>query len=199
MTGRDRGGLGSAVAWLVFPAVPAVLATWCYDAWSAGDDPRRWGSFGAWATKLGPLIGYGFLAGATARLPDDPSRRGWRAVPRRRAVWVAVGPWFAPGLYLSAPFGFLLVMTRVLPPGAWSRPTPAFWDGFWEVLGWASVYGWAAFAVAALRRARRRGRFRRALRDGFLTAVVFVGSLIGVFWAATELWRSYFFDPTPAS
>ena len=27
------------------------------------------------------------------------------------------------------------------------------------------------------------------------TALAFVGSLFGSFWAATSMWRSYFFDP----
>ncbi len=30
---------------------------------------------------------------------------------------------------------------------------------------------------------------------GLLTALAFVGSLFGSFWAATSIWRSYFFDP----
>ena len=45
---------------------------------------------------LGPLLGYGFLAGATVDLPDDvgPPRRGWRRLAARRSVWVAIGPWW---------------------------------------------------------------------------------------------------------
>ena len=58
---------------------------------------------------------------------------------------------------------------------------------------WA--YGWLWPAWAALRRAARIGRLRRAFYCGLSIALAFIGSLFGGFWAATSLWRSYFFDP----
>jgi hypothetical protein len=54
------------------------------------------------------------------------------------------------------------------------------------------------FVPAVLRRARRRGRFWPALLRGLATTAIFVGSLFGTFWIATELWRDYFFDKAPA-
>ena len=56
-------------------------------------------------------------------------------------------------------------------------------------------YGWLWPAWAALRRAARIGRLRRAFYRGLSVALAFVGSLFGSFWAATSFWRSYFFDP----
>ncbi|HWE36597.1 MAG TPA: hypothetical protein VG406_08525 [Isosphaeraceae bacterium] len=203
MSDRGGKGLGSAIAWLVFPVVPTLLATTYHGVlnWS-GEDPRQWDNSHRWFLLVGPLFGYAFLAGATARLPDDPKRRGWRSVLRRRALWVAVGPWFLPALLAGYAIGWGWVVKQVEPelleqpaPAAQARSPRMLWID--AILIWTIVYGWAFFAIAALRRARRRGRFRRALRDGLLTAVAFVGSLIGGFWAATELWRSYFFDPTP--
>jgi hypothetical protein len=195
MSGRDGKGLGSAIGWLVFPVVPTVLATTYHGFLSFGIDPRHWDNPERWLLLVGPLFGYAFLAGATARLPDDPGRRGWRSVLRRRAVWVAVGPWFLPALVAGLVLGAGWVMKQVAP--RWlEQPAPVRAPGWvGEVLLWTIVYGWAVFAVAALRRARRLGRLWRALRDGLLTAIGFGGSLIGGFWAATELWRSYFFDP----
>jgi hypothetical protein len=57
------------------------------------------------------------------------------------------------------------------------------------------AYGWLFVARAAVRRAGRVGRGREALWRGLVTAVGFVGSLFGSFWAITAVWRSYFFDP----
>jgi hypothetical protein len=58
-------------------------------------------------------------------------------------------------------------------------------------------YAWLLPAAAAVRRARRAGPGRawRAVRRGVGVAIAFVGSLFGTFWAVTEGWRSYFFDP----
>jgi hypothetical protein len=205
---ESRGGsLRAAVAWLIFPVVPAILATAYHGiatiggADLGGTDPRLWAGR-TWALALGPLIGYGVLAGATLALPDDPERRGVRSWPMRRAVWVAVGPWSAALIW--AAFGFGLDRAnrwkdRVLPP-SWAMAltiTPD--DGwFWVALRWIVVataaYGWLFVAWLALRRARRRGRLLPALARGCITALGFVGSLIGGFWAATEIWRDYFFD-----
>ena len=39
------------------------------------------------------------------------------------------------------------------------------------------------------------GLWRRALYRGVVTAIAFVGSLFGSFWAITAAWRNFFFDP----
>ncbi len=57
------------------------------------------------------------------------------------------------------------------------------------------AYGWLWPAWAALRRAGRIGMRRRALYRGAITALAFVGSLFGSFWAIISAWRSFFFDP----
>ena len=49
--------------------------------------------------------------------------------------------------------------------------------------------------MIVLRRARRLGRCCRALGRGLVAGLGFVGSLLGTFWAVTEGWRAYFFDP----
>jgi hypothetical protein len=56
-------------------------------------------------------------------------------------------------------------------------------------------YGWLIVARWALRRARQLGRLRQSWERGLITALAFVGSLFGSFWAITAAWRSYFFDP----
>ena len=56
---------------------------------------------------LGPLVGYGFLAGATWGVADEPGGRWWQRWASRRAVWVGLGPWL--GLWTSAA-GFLVVV-----------------------------------------------------------------------------------------
>src|SRR5262249_1127301 len=81
----------------------------------------------------------------------------------------------------------------------------ASWQGTWaySIVSWAFsilfvatfAYGWLWPAWAALRRASRIGRWRRALKHGVIAALAFVGSLFGSFWAITSAWRSYFFDP----
>src|SRR5437763_924782 len=94
MAERGGGGLWEAAGWLALPAVPAALATTYLGVVSLGHgtDPRLWEGWD-WPVRLGPLYGFGFLAGATLGLPDDPSRRGIWSWPARRAAWVAVGPW----------------------------------------------------------------------------------------------------------
>ena len=102
MASRFPRELGLIVAWFVFPLVPVVLAD-CYyqtcnlnlfSTLTVGPDPREWGWF-LWVVMLGPLLGYGFLAGATVDLPDDiaPTLRGWRRLIGQRSVWVGIGPW----------------------------------------------------------------------------------------------------------
>ena len=208
-----RSQLVMALAWLVFPMVPVMLEETYYqicvnflglNSSNAGPDPRDWG-WGTWVMMLGPLIGYGFLAGSTAEVPDDVTgpKRGLRRVVARRAVWVAVGPWI----------GFLLVVAALLGLGylsSWFPQSEGKQQVTTEAESWASkvlslawlvifigifAYGWLWPAWSALRRAARISLWRRALFRGVVTALVFVGSLFGSFWAITSVWRSFFFDP----
>jgi hypothetical protein len=223
---RFRRELGLVIGWLVFPLVPVILEDVYYQICNlnfessssrAGPDPRAWG-WGLWIVVVGPLLGYGFLAGATADIPDEsgPSVRGLRRLLSRRAVWVAIGPWCG-FLFLATGF-FGLWLASQIPDSltSWVESqipeslkknlhVPESWKGGWVetvfwwalglVLGGILAYGWLWPARAALRRAARIGRLRRALDRGLLTALTFVGSLFGSFWAATSIWRSYFFDP----
>lgn len=215
MMRQDAGNVRPTLAWFVFPLVPAVLGRTYHDTFnlafsrSSGPDPRDWTWLG-WVLLLGPLLGYGFLAGATTLLEDDPLRRGIRSWVSRRGVWVAVGPW--AGFLVLAGLYFLLVSTIslvnwLLPRSReWPSPLPTDLAGRWwgGVVWWALVvggvgtlaYGWLVVAVAAVLRARAMGRCRRVIERGVAGALGFTGSLFGGFWAITELWRSYFFDKT---
>ncbi len=207
--------LGSASAWLAFPMVPAILGITYHGtlnlAWgrSSGPDPREW-DWPSWIILMGPLLGYGFLAGATSGLPDDPDGRGVRRLIARRSVWVAVGPWIGFlgwSAVVGAAWLAVAAASLVHPPSRdWAGPEiPASWWEAWP--GWllaralaiaavgSLALGWLFVARAALRRAGRLGRFRQSLGRGVVAALTFVGSLIGSFWAATEAWRGYFFDP----
>ena len=92
---QTGGGLASALAWLVFPLVPAVLGSLYHQTFNSAfpdrSDPRLW-DWSDWVFLAGPLVGYGFLAGATLDLPDEPGRRGVRGWLGRRAVWVESVP-----------------------------------------------------------------------------------------------------------
>lgn len=203
-------GLGPALAWFVFPVVPALLGRTYYETCNLsfspakGPDPRDWDWF-AWVLLAGPLLGYGFLAGATLSLEDDPGERhGLRGWLSRRAVWVAVGPW--SGFLLVAGLAFLLgTVDRWLPGLRQALPgLPPHWGQTWwwgmlsAILFWSAVgvvaYGWLFVVWVAIRRARRLGRCRQAIERGLGIAFAFVGSLFGSFWAVTEAWRTYFFD-----
>jgi hypothetical protein len=218
---RFRRELGLVIGWLVFPLVPVILEDFYYQicnlnfetASQTGPDPHTWG-WGTWIIMLGPLLGYGFLAGATVDVPDDlgPSSRGLRRLLSRRTVWVAIGPWCG-FLFLAAVF-FGLWLLQYLPYNLLNGPIPGYlqeklhvpesWKGGWIetifwwalglVLGGILAYGWLWTARAALRRAARICRLRWVAYRGLLTALGFVGSLFGSFWAATSIWRSYFFD-----
>lgn len=201
MGGRAGGGFGAAVAWLVFPVVPAALAVSCHRALNA-HDPRLWEP-SQWALLLGPLAGFGFLAGATVDLPDEPGRRGLGRLVGRRALWVAVGPWTGYLLSLGL-IGLFWAWEWLVNHWPRTAPEPAlnpdaerfrFWLQMLAIgLIWTCAYGWLPVALAAILRGRRRGRLGRSLKQGLTTALGFVGSLIGGFWAATALWRAYFFD-----
>ncbi len=212
MSRRRDGGLGSALAWFLFPLVPAFLGRTYHETCNLelpppGSDPREWSWLG-WAVLAGPLLGYGFLAGATLNLPDDPERTGPRSWRSSRALWVSVGPWLGFLVFLAVRRAFLWIaalIDRYLPHAR--EPAPpwfASWYGTWKgvALCWVVVialvgaiaYGWLPVAIAAIRRARRMGRARRAIERGVAGAVAFVGSLFGSFWAITEVWRSHFFD-----
>ena len=111
MARRFRREIGLIVAWLVFPLVPVILE----DKYSGnGPDPREWG-WESWVVAVGPLLGYGFLAGATIDLPDEigPQKRGLRRLLSRRSVWVAIGPWCGP-LVLFALFAVFVACAAVL-------------------------------------------------------------------------------------
>jgi len=214
MANRFRRELGLVVAWLVFPLVPVILEDLYYQTCNltlvgsgrAGPEPRDW-SWLTWVIMLGPLLGYGFLAGATTDLPDDPAtpRRGLRRLLARRSVWLAIGPWSGLVFWVGVYFG-LMFLANLLPATS-KLPVhlPESWKGtwiestLWWVLGVFVVgtlsYGWLRPAWAALRRAARNGRWRTSLYRGLIMAMAFVGSLFGSFWAATACMRSYFFDP----
>ncbi len=206
---QTGGGLWSALAWLAFPLVPALLGNFYNQTFTSvfhhPIDPVVWDWFD-WVVLTGPLVGYGFLAGATLDLPDEPGRRGLRGWLERRAVWVAVGPWVG-FLFWGAVYHALVYAAAAID---WVYPasrriTARFWpeSGWNWLLGWALIigviasiaYGWLFVAVLALRRARRLGRCCRAIGRGLVAALGFVGSLLGTFWAVTEAWRAYFFDP----
>jgi hypothetical protein len=198
-------GLVSALAWFFFPLVPALLGSTYYQDLNGSfmapgvKDPRDW-DWLHWVFLTGPLIGYGFLAGATLDLPDEPGIRIWQGWFSRRSLWVSLGPWAGFVAWAGILLGFLAVDWAYPASRQWTFPRLP--DGWWGTLvGWfmtvilfyvAIAYGWLPFAWAALRRARRLGR---SLVRGLGFAVGFVGSLFGSFWAITEAWRSYFFDP----
>ena len=147
-------GVGSALAWFVFPMVPALLGSSYHQELnqsigkSHGPDPRDW-DWVNWLVLTGPLLGYGFLAGATIDLPDDPARRGIRGWLSRRSIWVGVGPWI----------GFLawLGIDQACRVFQWTIPNvrewrwlfvPQVWQGNW--------FAWALFVALGLIGSRSR-------------------------------------------
>ena len=206
-----RAEIVMALAWLMFPLVPVLLEELYYQivvnllgSARSGPDPVDWG-WGTWVLMLGPLLGYGFLAGSTAEVADEVAgpQRGLRRVVARRAVWIAIGPWFGflclLAIFLS--FEHLNVWGR-LPQvgdalGSWRESWVfAAWTWVWTaILVGIIAYGWLWPGWASLRRAGRVGLWRRALYRGVVTAIAFVGSLFGSFWAITVAWRNFFFDP----
>lgn len=214
MRPEPHGGVPSALAWMAFPLIPTLLGNFYHHTFNSpvdgmgGPDPREWG-WVAWVLLTGPLLGYGFLAGATLALSDEPGGRGIRGWSSRRAVWVGIGPWVGLLLGMALFFaarGAAAAVAWVYPPSdEWSLPPG--WLGNETWVGWflgrllvivvvgSLAYGWLLVAWAALRRARRAGLGRRSFRQGLAMALGFVGSLFGTFWAITESWRGYFFDP----
>jgi hypothetical protein len=199
------GGLWLALEWFILPLVPAIVGSLYYQVFNepfaikGGPDPYDWGWI-AWLMVTGPLLGYGFLAGATLGLSDETGQGRIRSCLSRRSVWVTVGPWFG-FLAVAALFYMWSQLASVF---SLSGPDFSGWDATWIgwligrilvvcVLGWIA-YGWTLVATLALRRARREGQFRRAFRRGLAVALGFVGSLLGSFWAVTTLLREYFFD-----
>ena len=94
---QTGGGLWSALAWLVFPLVPASLGNIYNQTFISvlnhQIDPVVWTWFD-WVFLMGPLLGYGFLAGATLDLPNEPGRggvRGWLGAAR--SGWRSVPGW----------------------------------------------------------------------------------------------------------
>jgi hypothetical protein len=195
-------GAVSALAWFAFPLVPTLLGITYHQELNWGlarqPDPRDWGWL-KWLVLTGPLIGYGFLAGATIDLPDDPACRGPKGWVSRRSLWVAIGPWAGFLAWGSVYMACLFVGWAYPPSREWSWPSlPEGWFRLFLIfaLGIGPLaYGWLFVAWAALRRARRIDRLRRSLARGLAVAIGFAGSLFGSFWAITEAWRGYFFDP----
>jgi hypothetical protein len=205
--------VGPIFGWLVFPLVPVVLEDLFYQTCNlpgplfgverVGPDPREWTWF-VWIILLGPLLGYGFLAGATVDLPDDlgTTRGRLRRLLARRALWVSIGPW--TGFLICAVLFFTYAFLSELVPAIQGVHLPNSWQGSWTetALTWITAvsivgvlsYGWLWPAWAAMRRAARLERWRRALFRGFAIAFGFVASLFGSFWAVTAYWRNYFFD-----
>jgi len=214
MTTRPLVGLRSGLAWLVLPLVPAVLGDTYHRTLNitfghrGGPDPRDW-AWPTWLLLMGPLVGYGFLAGATAGLPDGPGRPGVRGWLSGRSFAVGVGPWAGFLAWSALVLAAWLAVTAL----AWAHPASREWSGpdwgdWWRTWpGWllgrvlmigvfaSAAYGWLVVGYFVLRRAGRLGSLGRSIRRGLAVAIGFVGSLIGSFWTITEVWRAYFFDP----
>jgi hypothetical protein len=202
MAEQPRGTLRSLILWLVFPVVPVLMWTQYY-LWLNIEqtDPRRWTPWQS-VILLGPLTGYGFLAGATVRLIDPQATGRWFTIFARRAVWVTVGPWvgfLTWSAYALTWTGVNWVLAHTLSEqryAAWLRfvsgPAQVAWLG--ELALGGIAYGWLIVAAFAARRARRQARLARSACSGVLAAAGFLGSLLGGFWAATSILRTYFFD-----
>ena len=202
------GRLVAAGGWLAFPVIPLLAEDLYYRLGNlnfapqarSGPDPYDWGA-AQWALMLGPLLGYGFLAGATWGVADEPGGRRWWRWAHRRAAWVGLGPWL--GFWAGAAIGLALYgIDRALNAaglGGWLPtvtlgPTVDWWASL--AAGAWVAFGWLLVARAALRRAARAGRRGSAWRNGLIGAAAFVGSLLGTYWAITAAGRGYYFDPT---
>ncbi len=172
MAGCFRRELGLILSWLIFPIMPVMLEDLYYQICNfgllgtgqSGPDPHDW-DWVRWVMVLGPLLGYGFLAGATLGLSNDlePSRGAIRRFLGRRGVWVAVGPWAGLLFWVVVYFGVVFVLwilelvvsplNRLVPPER--RPDlrpPQWWWVAWAewALSWVLTilfcgilaYGW---------------------------------------------------------
>ena len=178
MLNRFRRELGLILGWLIFPVVPVVLEDFYFNAGNGGGlDPRVWGWL-TWLIMLGPLVGYGFLAGATIRVPDEDltSRRTWRRVLGRRAVWVAIGPWWGALVCGGLIFGLLFLDRHGLGVFDWANRIGQSYQGTWGywLVSWALsivllllfAYSWIWPACSALRRAAPRRAVEAITRPG---------------------------------
>jgi hypothetical protein len=202
--------LGEGLEWLLVTTLPVALAVGYNEVASFlhnGDlppDPRDW-NWAGWALQLGPLLGFGFLAGATMHVPDPIFECRWpRQWVRKRAIWVAVGPWL--GLVIAAAVFLTLRAIEALmewlrsatpqpePPS--SAPAPSWTREVLLAVAMGAFLGylWLIPAVAAIRRAKRIGLAWDSFKRGAVLASAFIASLFGGFWAATEAWRTFFFD-----
>jgi hypothetical protein len=195
MSAGQAGGIRSALGWFLFPLIAVALARIYFQDTT---DPYVW-SWTDWLTGLGPLVGFGFLAGATLGVPDENSgRRGLRPWLSKRALWVVVGPW--AGFLFWVVFGwFMFTLTQSLPVSSNEQFNAALapWMNGWTswAIGWIfSVFSWLWPATAAIRRAKRLGCAIRSMYRGVIVAVGFAASLFGSFWAITQVWRDYYFD-----
>ena len=213
MVMRFVGGVGAAALWLAFPVVPLLAEDAYYHLSSfepisgstGGPDPFEW-DLARCALVVGPLLGYGFLAGVTWGVADGAVRRWW-ALWSRRSVWVGLGPWL--GLWSMLAIGLATSGVRwIVAACGWGPDDPSapLWSpgpraAEMAVLAgcaWVSL-GWLPVAWAALRRARREGRLGPSWRWGLLVATVFLATLFGGYWGVVMTWRDHFFDPTNPS
>lgn len=210
---RARRGklLSEAVTWLLVTMLPVALAigynevAFLLHNGELPPDPRDW-NWVAWVLQLGPLLGFGFLAGATLRVADPAFERGGpRRWVRKRAFWVTIGPWLGFAI-IAAVFLCVSVVSNLFlsPSTTMTESTPATTapsrgrETLQSIgsVGFAAFFGylWLIPAVAAIRRAQRVGLGWDSFKRGVLVAGAFVASLFGSFWAATEAWRGFFFD-----
>ena len=196
--------------WLAFPVIPLLAEDTYHNLLTfeslstqyGGPDPFDW-DWIKWLLALGPLIGYGFLAGTTWGI-EDGEVKGWWSVWSRRAIWVGLGPWL--GLWILMATAMTLgIAVRILAacgfdphgPSAPSWPFgPKVNEALVVVACVAVSLGWLPIARAALRRARMSGRIRSAWRTGLILAAAFLATLFGCYWCVTSFWGDYFFDAT---
>ena len=140
MESRVLKPLGPVLGWLVFPLVPVVLEDFYYQTCNlGGPDPHDWNWF-LWMIMLGPLSGYSFLAGATIDLPDDPGAlaSGWRRFLARRAVWMAIGPWWGFLIWIGVYLGYSFLWEHL--PALRTQGLPQWWN---SVVGWEFRRAWS--------------------------------------------------------
>ena len=183
MPSRFRRELGLIVAWLLFPLVPVVLEDIYYSisnlnlgrAGSAGPDPHDW-NWLIWIIMLGPLMGYGFLAGATLRLPDESGPAAAMVSKTPGTAGSLGGDRAVVGCVRLSRVVLRAVIRRTTlaahsRPGTGSFPSPGTERGlngfsharFTPLLVGIWAYSWLWPAWSALRRAARVGEWKRSL------------------------------------